>query len=264
MLQLLKYAHAASAPEAATVGLHAGTGPVVTLVLVVLLVMSVLTWAIVAYKVWRRRLIGVAEAQFLEAFYRSRGLRKIYNAAKDAELSGAAQLFTAAYDEMEALKEHSANLQRLGVDGMTRLIERALDRAALDVRVLRERYLTFLATTASAAPFIGLFGTVWGIMDAFGEIGRMGSASLAVVAPGISEALIATAVGLLAAIPAAWFYNFQQRAIDEESAALAGFRLELLNLLEAYVFPDLLAGREPGESTQDGDGIFDRTEESHF
>jgi biopolymer transport protein ExbB/TolQ len=114
----------------------------------------------------------------------------------------------------------------------------------LDVALSREvdrleHRLLFLATIGATAPFIGLFGTVWGIMNAFEGIGRMGSASLAVVAPGISEALIATAMGLFAAIPAAMFYNFFQRRLDEEEAELAGFRLELLNLLEAYVFPDL-------------------------
>ena len=95
-----------------------------------------------------------------------------------------------------------------------------------------ERRVTFLATTASVAPFMGLFGTVWGIMNAFADIGRMGSANLAVVAPGISEALIATAAGLGAAIPSAVFYNFFNSRIKVLSAMMDDFALEFLNIIE--------------------------------
>jgi biopolymer transport protein TolQ len=111
-------------------------------------------------------------------------------------------------------------------------LSRALVRAA-GVEVTRlERRVTFLATTASVTPFVGLFGTVWGIMDAFADIGRMGSANLAVVAPGISEALITTAGGLFAAIPAAVFYNFYNSRIKVLSAMVDDFALEFLNIVE--------------------------------
>src|SRR6185295_6366889 len=95
-----------------------------------------------------------------------------------------------------------------------------------------EGRLSFLATTASVTPFVGLFGTVWGIMNAFGDIGRMGSANLSVVAPGISEALITTATGLAAAIPAAVFYNFFSSRVRVLSAMLDDFALEFLNIVE--------------------------------
>jgi biopolymer transport protein TolQ len=111
-------------------------------------------------------------------------------------------------------------------------LSRSLARAA-GVEVTRlERRLSFLATTASVSPFIGLFGTVWGIMEAFGDIGRMGSANLVVVAPGISEALITTAMGLLAAIPAAVFFNVFNSRVKVLSSMLDDFALEFLNIVE--------------------------------
>src|SRR3989441_240348 len=110
-------------------------------------------------------------------------------------------------------------------------VNRALRRAAALEVALLERYLPFLATTASAAPFIGLFGTVWGIMAAFHGIGQQGSASLAVVAPGISEALIATAAGLGAAIPAVIGYNYFVNRVKHWATEMDGFTLDLLNLL---------------------------------
>ena len=110
---------------------------------------------------------------------------------------------------------------------------RARSRARPGVEVTRlERRLSFLATTASVTPFVGLFGTVWGIMDAFGEIGRMGSASLTVVAPGISEALITTAMGLFAAIPAAVFFNAFTSRVKVLGAMVDDFALEFLNIVE--------------------------------
>jgi biopolymer transport protein TolQ len=109
-------------------------------------------------------------------------------------------------------------------------VERAMRRAASAEISRMERYLPFLATTASSAPFIGLFGTVWGIMESFRGIGTQGSASLAVVAPGISEALIATAAGLAAAIPAVMAYNFYVNRVRHWAAEMEGFSLDLLNL----------------------------------
>ena len=111
-------------------------------------------------------------------------------------------------------------------------LSRSLARAA-GVEVTRlERRLSFLATTASVTPFVGLFGTVWGIMDAFAEIGRMGSASLVVVAPGIAEALITTAMGLFAAIPAAVFFNVFTSRVKVLGSMVDDFALEFLNIVE--------------------------------
>jgi biopolymer transport protein TolQ len=239
----------AQAADGGTSALAAAeSGPVVTGVLLLLVAMSILTWAIVGWRIWRARRLAAGDAAFLEVFYQSRKLSEIARAARAEPDSGPARLFLAVHQEIEGLRSHSG-IAQLGLDGLTRQADRAIERATLQVRTDRERWLTFLASTASGGPFIGLFGTVWGIMNAFEGIGKMGSASLAVVAPGISEALIATATGLLAAIPAALAYNAFQRNLDEEEAMLAGFRLEVLNMYEAYVFPDILTPREarPGE-----------------
>ena len=110
-------------------------------------------------------------------------------------------------------------------------VNRAMRRVASMEIARMERYLPFLATTASSAPFIGLFGTVWGIMTSFQSIGAQGSANLAVVAPGISEALIATAMGLFAAIPAVIGYNFFVNRVKRWAVEMDGFALELLNVV---------------------------------
>src|SRR5438046_700910 len=136
----------------------------------------------------------------------------------------------AAYQEVAGLEESLDDADDVGGVGVE-VAQRAMRRAAGHEVSRLERYLPFLATTASAAPFIGLFGTVWGIMAAFQGIGQQGSASLAVVAPGISEALIATAFGLGAAIPAVIGYNYFVNRVKHWSAEMDGFALDVLNLL---------------------------------
>ncbi len=111
-------------------------------------------------------------------------------------------------------------------------MSRALARAASIEETRLEKRLSFLASTASVSPFIGLFGTVWGIMNAFGEIGRQGSANLAIVAPGISEALITTAAGLFAAIPAALFFNYFSDRVKALSATMDDFAMEFISMVE--------------------------------
>ena len=176
----------------------------VQLVLLLLVLMSVVSWAIILVK-WRelRRAEQDSEA-FLEV-YQEGSLEAAYALARDLDRSPLAALFLAGYGELN-------RMARLSDGGLGETQRKALVRqigwSASREGLRLERGLSFLATTGSAAPFIGLFGTVIGIIDAFQGIARTGSASLAVVAPGIAEALIATAVGLLAAIPATIFYNY--------------------------------------------------------
>jgi biopolymer transport protein TolQ len=176
---------------------------VVQLVLLLLIAMSVFSWAIILVK-WRelRRAEQDSEA-FLEV-YQDGSFDAVYQVARDLDRSPLATVFLSAYGELN-------RMSRLAEGGLTEAQAKALTRSiewtASREELRLERGLSFLATTGSAAPFIGLFGTVIGIIGAFQGIGRAGSASLAVVAPGIAEALIATAVGLLAAIPATIFYN---------------------------------------------------------
>jgi biopolymer transport protein TolQ len=159
----------------------------------------------------------------------------VHSAARKFRESPLAQLYAAAYAEISGLPEGSDPVIDDGDEGLPterlEAVHRAMRRAAgLEVAAL-ERYLPFLATTASAAPFIGLFGTVFGIMSAFHGIGTQGSASLAVVAPGISEALVATAAGLGAAIPAVMGYNYFVNRVRHWATEMDGFILDLLNIL---------------------------------
>lgn len=217
---------------------------IVQSVLVLLLSMSVVSWGIIVLKV---RLFKRAEREnerFLERFWESRNLGELYNElAADKKVQGPPvdMVFRSAYLEFSKLKiddksrPQDASNAGVGQEG-TETIERAIKKAAASELSRLERFLGFLATTGSTAPFIGLFGTVWGIMIAFRRIGQTGSASLAVVAPGISEALIATAVGLFAAIPAVIAYNHFVSRLREVNGDLDSFATDLLNLLSRYIW----------------------------
>lgn len=217
---------------------------IVQSVLVLLLAMSVMSWGIIVFKV---RLFRRAEREnelFLERFWESRNLGEFYSElAGDKKAHGPPvdMVFRSAYLEFSKLKiddvSRSREVSNSGavVEG-TETIERAIKKAAASELSRLERFLSFLATTGSTAPFIGLFGTVWGIMIAFRRIGQTGSASLAVVAPGISEALIATAVGLFAAIPAVIAYNHFVSRLREVNGDLDSFATDLLNLLSRYIW----------------------------
>jgi biopolymer transport protein TolQ len=210
-------------------------GPVAKIVLVVLLVFSVVSWALIVDKAWQFRRIRRETLEFLKIFRDGRRPSLIYSAARRARESPLAQLYTAAYQEVSGLGEVADRVLDDADEGVPperlEAAGRALRRAAVLEVAQLERYLPFLATTASATPFIGLFGTVWGIIAAFHGIGQQGSASLAVVAPGISEALIATAAGLGAAIPAVIGYNYFVNRVKHWATEMDGFTLDLLTLL---------------------------------
>ena len=143
-----------------------------------------------------------------------------------------AEMFRSAYLELQRLRKPDAPGPHPA--GATARIKRALTQAATAEQTRLEKYLGFLATTGSTAPFIGLFGTVWGIMDAFRQIGLRGSANLATVAPGISEALIATAFGLIAAIPAVIAYNYYLGRVNLIATEMDNFSSEFLNIVETH------------------------------
>ena len=208
---------------------------IVQLVLVVLALLSIFSWAIILFK-WRElRRAGQDSEAFLEV-YHTGSMESAYEAAKDLERSPLAAVFVAAYGELLHMARRAGKavtLTESHVDALARQVGWASAREGQRL----ERGLGFLATTGSAAPFIGLLGTVIGIINAFQGIGRAGSASLAVVAPGIAEALIATAVGLFAAIPATIFYNIfvgQVRGIASAIDLFAGeYEGDLRRLAEA-------------------------------
>ena len=174
---------------------------------------------------------------FLDTFWKSKNLADAYKAAKEIPDSPEASIFILGFNELQKLgrsrvskqgTEETLEMQLASMDNLKRSL-----RKAESTQIARlGRYLSFLATTGSATPFIGLFGTVWGIMTSFQDIGMRGSASLAVVAPGISEALVATAAGLAVAIPAVIFYNYYSNKLSDLENAMQGFSADFLNLVE--------------------------------
>jgi len=212
-------------------------GPVAKFVLIVLGLFSIICWALIVEKWWEFRKIRRESLRFVRVFREMRRFSLVYAAAKKHRESPLAQLYLAGGQEVAGALGGAEMLDRVledGEDGIgpERLdaVNRAMRRAAGTEIERMERYLPFLATTASSAPFIGLFGTVWGIMTSFQNIGAQGSANLAVVAPGISEALIATAAGLGAAIPAVMGYNFYVNRVKYWASEMEGFSLDLLNM----------------------------------
>jgi biopolymer transport protein TolQ len=212
-------------------------GPIAKVVLGVLAVFSIICWALIVEKWWEFRRIRRDSTKFLRVFREARRFSVVFGAAKKYRDNPLAQVHVAAGQELAnmlggaEIVDHVLEESEEGLGpGRLDAINRAMRRASAAEVSRMERYLPFLATTASSAPFIGLFGTVWGIMTSFQGIGAQGSANLAVVAPGISEALIATAAGLGAAIPAVIAYNFFVNRVKSWAVEMDGFALELLNV----------------------------------
>jgi biopolymer transport protein TolQ len=215
-------------------GLIANSGGVARFVLALPLLFSLISWAIILYKGAALHRAHAQSDTFLDVFRKSNKFSEVNSVCPQLKSSPLVGVFQAGYLEVNQQVRgggHAPAAARPTVRSLESL-SRSLARAA-GVEVTRlERRLSFLATTASVTPFIGLFGTVWGIMEAFGDIGRTGSSSLAIVAPGISEALVTTAMGLLAAIPAAVFFNFFNSRVKVLSSMLDDFALEFLNIVE--------------------------------
>ncbi len=220
-------------------GIFAVTGPVVIAVLVVLGLFSVISVGIIFFKFLQVYRANSQSEKFLDFFWKVKKFDAI-NAQLDRFTdSPLAVLFSEGFSELKRLMEKGDEREDPDVIttdlGGIENISRALRRATTSEITRLEKYLTFLATTGSTAPFIGLFGTVWGIMTAFKGIGETGSASLAVVAPGIAEALVATAVGLVAAIPAVMGYNHFQHKIKVLISEMDSFTTEYLNIVQRSI-----------------------------
>jgi biopolymer transport protein TolQ len=215
-------------------GLVAQAGWVGRSVLLVLLVLSLASWAIIIYKTVVLRRAHAQSETFLQVFRKSSKFSEVNSVCVQLRGSPLVGVFQAGYLEVNQQVRGGSSGPAQGKPTVRSLesLSRSLIRAATVEGTRLDRRLSFLATTASVSPFVGLFGTVWGIMDAFGDIGRAGSANLAVVAPGISEALITTAMGLLAAIPAAVAFNLFSSRIKVLNAMMDDFALEFLNIVE--------------------------------
>ena len=212
-------------------------GPMVTFVMLLLLGFSLVSWTIIIMKHLSYRKARAETAFFIDTFWKSKNLADAYKVAKELASSPEASIFILGFNELQKLgrskivKQGSEETLEMKLAGMDNL-KRSLRKAETKQVGRLGRYLTFLATTGSATPFIGLFGTVWGIMSSFHDIGMRGSASLAVVAPGISEALIATAAGLAVAIPAVIFYNYYSNILFDLENDMQGFSADFMNLVE--------------------------------
>ncbi|MEE8448398.1 MAG: protein TolQ [Thermodesulfobacteriota bacterium] len=212
--------------------------PVVAFVLVLLLFFSVMSWAIIIYKYRFLKKAGRQSRIFSRFFREGSRLDQIYQASLSLSHSPLAETYRAGYRELIKIGKNRSNPGPEGENLLTEEIRgmdnlsRSVKGAEADQTMRLERALGFLATTGSICPFIGLFGTVWGIMSTFKSIGITGQATLAVVAPGISEALVATAAGLAAAIPAVVGYNYYTNRINRMAVELANFVNEFLNLVE--------------------------------
>lgn len=241
-------AHAAST---AKLGVKAGivdgilnAGPMVQLLVLLMVGLSVVSWAIIFMKYKQYKILRDANAKFGEKFWKTSSLEKLFDRINEDGDSNLARVFKAAFLELQRLAESSngskparndeTQIRLSGLDNLERAIRKAIDTEVSSA----ESRLNFLATTGSTAPFVGLLGTVIGIMTSFSHIAASGSASLAVVAPGISEALFSTAVGLFAALPAVAAYNYYVSQVRKFEMDLNNFGSDFLNIAKRNFFQD--------------------------
>ncbi len=229
------------------------SGPMVKFVLFILFLFSVFSWAIILWKFFQLRQAKLASEKFSERFWSADSLDQAFQDASRYAQSPLARVFQAGYLELNRVRERRKKLEEtdpefrfpvrrelIGVEN----VQRAMNQEVTKELNRLSRFLSFLATCASVSPFIGLFGTVWGIMNSFRRLAIMHSAGLAVVAPGISEALVATAFGLFAAIPALIFYNFYLSQLRYLESELENFSSEFLNIIERHYLKKLRLQKE--------------------
>ncbi len=218
--------------------MHASSVAKATLLLLAL--MSVVSWYVIGGKWLYLTRASSRSSRFLESFWKTSRLDDVWKLSEESPPSPISEVFRAGYVELAKLRrrrsEQGGEAAAETSLGDLESIERALSRARTTATTEMEDKVPFLATTASAAPFIGLFGTVWGIMNSFRNIGAKGAANLATVAPGIAEALVATAIGLVAAIPAVMAYNYLSRRIRVLSAEMEMFASDFLNIIRRRFF----------------------------
>jgi biopolymer transport protein TolQ len=208
------------------VDMLSNTGAVAKLVLLTLLAFSLISWAIILTKWSLLRRAKAQSGRFVRAFRKAQRLQDIVAVADQFKPSPLVGVFEGGYEEYRRQVASSGGLRSMVP------IQRGMQIGSSEEITRLERNVPWLAITAAATPFIGLFGTVWGIIDAFHGLGTAGAATLRAVAPGISEALITTAAGLAAAIPAVIAYNLIGASIREFAARCDDFSLEFMNAVE--------------------------------
>jgi biopolymer transport protein TolQ len=251
LFALLMQAQGGAAPDVVTVGasntsivrLVVESSPVSKAVLLLLAILSIVSWGIILYKLWIYRGAQKQTAQFLDVFRRSNKFSEVQAVCRSLGESPLVGLFQSGYAELTAqLRQNTPPEVANGPNPRTpaarptlkslSAVDRALMRASVVEINKLEKRVSFLATTASIAPFVGLFGTVWGIITAFQGIAATGSTNLGAVAPGIADALVATAAGLFAAIPAVYFYNLLSQRVKLFASEMDDFTMEFLNIAE--------------------------------
>lgn len=210
----------------------ASASPIVKVTFVILVGMSIFSWMIIFAKYKTFRSLFDENKFFLDAFWKAETMDEIVDNKKDYAGSNLCKIFLVGFAEIKKIRGANKESMLTKSEVLGRSLTHSVESEILDA----EKGLSFLATTGSTAPFIGLFGTVWGIMGSFQKIGLMKSASLAIVAPGISEALIATAVGLAAAIPASIAYNHYVGKIKKLEHSLNSYAGDLVNVAERNFF----------------------------
>ena len=243
---LLLQAPGGAATDVATtsiLALFARSSTISKVVLLILALFSIVSWSIILYKLWMFHRSERQSASFLDVFRRSNKFSEVQAVCRSLGESPLVGLFQAGYTELTAQLRQTAQPEaaaganprapaaRPTIKSLTAIDRSLLRAAAVEVNKL-ERRVPFLATTASIAPFIGLFGTVWGILIAFQRIGEAGSSNLGVVGGSIAEALVATAAGLFAAIPAVYFYNDLTQRVKAFASEMDDFAMEFLNIVE--------------------------------
>jgi len=212
--------------------LISGADFIVQMVLLGLVFMSVACWAIIVQKFFRLRSASKQSAKFLELFWNSKRLNIVYEKCDAFSGSPVAEVFRSGYQELAKLTAGADGENRAdATDNLVRTLRRAQAVESTNL----ERYITFLGTTGSTAPFIGLFGTVWGILRAFQKLGNAGQATIDVVGPDIAHALIATAVGLFAAIPAVIAFNYFNSSIRVLNTEMDNFSADFLNIVKRQI-----------------------------
>jgi biopolymer transport protein TolQ len=214
-------------------------GIAVKIVLALLLLFSAISWGIIAFKKRQFQRASSQTTQFLDVFRRSNRFSEVHGVCGSLEASPLVGLFQAGYTELNAQLRGATPTENKPGSPAPRptlksleAVDRALLRATTTEVARLEHRISFLATTASITPYIGLFGTVWGIMTSFIGIAASGQTSLGVVAPGIAEALVTTAAGLFAAIPAVFFYNDLTSRVKAFVGTMEDFSMEFLNIAE--------------------------------
>ncbi len=205
---------------------------IVQLVLLGLIAMSMACWAIILQKFVRLTRASWASSRFLDLFWSAKRLDLVYEKSVNLRSSPVAEVFRAGYQELGKVTAPGKDGKVMDSGDAVENLSRTLRRATAVESTSLERWVTVLATTGSTAPFIGLFGTVWGILRAFQKLGTSGQATIQVVGPDIAQALIATAVGLAAAIPAVAAYNYYSNHIRVLSVEMENFSSDFLNIVK--------------------------------